>query len=245
MTSQRYISSRRLLTLIVSLSSVLGYSTTSGSNGSFVRPFGIEDLSSNPLIRFPENPKPKDQSPTRLKKKQSYDLGIGKNPPVSTMTSRRNEKRMPTFTGKTIEETVMYWSEHEAVREYPSPLLKSPTSTISSTRPELPKVQFERRSQDSLKIEPYPFLSSNQKYRSKSEVSIQDHTSFPYQRGKSLSLCSSRTPSTTKCSNGEAPAGAPSFHARPTSDSTQLDVNTVWVEMMIHSQRQEIIQATK
>jgi hypothetical protein len=134
---------------------------TSTSNRPFARPFGNEAYSSAIVKKQP-----------LVRTKPNYDLGLGKNKPVY------GEAQSMT------DDVTKFLLEHESVRPYPSPLLQE------KKRP-IPKVQLERKSEDTLHIQ------------------SRGHTIVP--------------------------------HISTTSDA-QLDVNTVWVEMMIYSEKMKLVK---
>jgi hypothetical protein len=61
---------------------------------------------------------------SRTKPRASYNLGLGRNPPIVSESKETASFRRVNFNEyppAAIEAVTQYWVEHEAVREYPSP----------------------------------------------------------------------------------------------------------------------------
>jgi len=136
----------------------------------------------------------------------TYDLGLGKNQPVTLTNPLQNSKASEE---RTVYEAIHYWNEYESVREYPRPQSSTSTSTSTSipagkARKVLPVVNPTRQNRDVLAI------WSNSDGRRKEHP--QQHQIIR---------------------ESAAPTIMTSFSSRP----VKLDVNTVWVEMLIHSEQ--------
>lgn len=105
-----------------------------------------------------------------------------------------------------------YLMEHEAVSSYPSPLDSNTRSQQSkSKRKNLPKVNHRRHSEDVLHI--------------RDSLPIQNH-------GKNCNGDNASHPVIVPIQKYSAESG---------TTGTQLDVNTVWVEMMLHNERSKAL----
>jgi len=150
-----------------------------------------------------------EKQETAPPRKFKYDLGLGKNKPV---TNRRADEM--SRTDDTSLDPARFMIEHEAVSKYPSPLDSNSNShhqTISS-RKNLPKVQHRRHSEDVLHIRDFPSIRNGQENDNNDD-------------------------------NSRHPVIVP-VHRLSTESSalmTKLDVNTVWVEMMLHNERNKIL----
>ena len=140
-------------------------------------------------------------SKTKMKR-ASYDLGIGKNPPV---VYGQPSQSPPTNTYVNIEESTRFWVEYEATQEFPAPIVEIPKKPVTSKTP-VPKVQPKRRTKDALHIQ-HPPVNNRR----------------------------ASTSSTSSSENGEKLLGSVPSMRRISND--QLDVNTAWVEMMLHSEQ--------
>ena len=189
------MSTMKLLSLVLTLSSsAMGY-TQPASRPSFIRPLGgLKEL--QVPRRVPSNivlPPTEEMAPTK-KMKAAYDLGIGKNKPVHGDSN-------PIWANTNKLEATQFLVEHYATRDLPSPLLGSPENVIPE-RPAVPKVEPRRRTTDALHI---------------------------------------HTPLSRASHEPTMPAAQPFDRStlpliQATSDA-QLDVNTIWVEMMLHSEQ--------
>ena len=154
----------------------------------------------------------------------NYNLGIGKNPPVYGKSSKFNANNPIDVR----ESTTQYWIEHEATREYPSPQLlveaslsRPHQSLSSSSSLSTPQSASTKRSPPLSTVQP--------KRRSQDALHIQHPRT-------------STTASTRDAATGFQPAAVvllPSIHR---TSNAQLDVNTVWVEMMLHNEQMKAMQ---
>jgi len=144
------------------------------------------------------------------RRKLKYDLGLGKNKPV---TNKRTEET-PSIN-KAFDPT-RFLIEHESVRSYPSPLdLGSESQSRNKNRTKnkrkiLPKVQHKRHSEDVLYIRDCDYV-----------INGKDNC-------KDDSFCH--------------PIIVPinHFYVGSNIPATKLDVNTVWVEMMLHNEQKKL-----
>ena len=139
--------------------------------------------------------------PTTAPRKVTYDLGLGKNKPV---TKKRAEKTNPTDIS---QHPAQFMIQHDAVSDYPSPLDMISKSNVPSKpkRKNLPKVNHRRHSEDVLHIR-----DSHDQNNNKND------------------------------GNSRHPIIAP-ITTLPGTVATKFDVNTVWVEMMLHNERNKML----
>ena len=151
--------------------------------------------------------------------RSTYDLGIGKNKPVLSKRDNDGTFNAAVSQPQSVFEATRYWSDHEAVREYPSPTQSTEDMFANDIKPKkaLPMVNPTRQAHDVLTI----LVGTN-------SSPLDD-------------------PSTTTAEQRQQkkhPIMVPSTEQR----GPQLDVNTVWVEMLIHSeqlkQQQRLVLAT-
>ncbi len=154
-----------------------------------MRPMGLEEIQA---IRV--SPKKSDSKVDKeMPKVQRYDLGIGKNQPVY---GKASQAKIP----ENNFESTRYLVDHDATREYPSPI-QQPIKT--PTKHSIPIVQHQRRTKDVLHID-HPTPANKNHHRG-------GHSSSSHSNPISLP------------------------HIRATSND-QLDLNTIWVELMLHSE---------
>jgi len=140
-------------------------------------------------------------------RKFEYDLGLGKNKPVT------DKGLGETPLVDTNLAPTQFLVEHESVRPCPSPLnsdsesLTRNTKGLEKKRKNLPKVQHRRHSEDVLHI----------RDRHSIENAIYDYND----------------------DNLSHPVIAPvnCFSAGCNGRAAKLDVNTIWVEMMLHNEK--------
>lgn len=144
--SEQLLSMRTLL-ILMALPSVLGYATSAPST----KPNFL------PLIARHQAP-----SETSLRA-QKYDLGLGKNPPLTT--DCKTEKQ--TLDVQTASQ---FWMANEPARTFPSPLREDfnpvseqPLQQVSRKRKPIPRIIPKRQSQDVLSISKDRVMSRSQK----------------------------------------------------------------------------------
>lgn len=149
----------------------------------------------------------KEANTLPTKSKSNYDLGLGKNKPV---TNKRVKEALRVDASL---DPTRFLVEHEVVSKYPSPL-DSDSNLISSHRPKsdrknLPKVKHRRHSEDVLRIRDSPSVGNEHSNHNNDD-------------------------------NSRHPVIAP-IHRFSTESITKLDVNTVWVEMMLHNEQNKVL----
>mmetsp|Transcript_2331 Transcript_2331/g.6219 ORF Transcript_2331/g.6219 Transcript_2331/m.6219 type:complete len:217 (+) Transcript_2331:120-770(+) len=181
-------------------------------------------VTTTPLVLTSFEPiKPQTEDPLVVEeiineKTFKYDLGIGKNPPV---VNRYADDYLSSLD-KGYNPT-QFLVEHETVRPYPSPLdldfqslprnIENQNELKQRKRKNLPKVHHRRHSEDVLRIED---PTCNRKTRG------TDHNN--------VHLCRPTiVPINRKISVDKNPR------------AVKLDVNTVWVEMMLHHEHSKTI----
>jgi len=141
-----------------------------------------------------------------------YDLGLGKNQPVN------NDNGNESSSSKQRSPPTQFLVEHESVRPYPSPLNLGSQSESSNNRNEaksrrknLPKVQPRRQSKDVFHIRDPTHMGNT-----------KDNNAF-----------------------GQHPVIVPINHSsvgrNNNEPAVKFDLNTVWVEMMLHSEHKKLI----
>ena len=246
-------------------SSVWGYSTT--VNEPFARPFGVSKdikrvlVTTAPILNddvsvsrasTPSgtkittdgniNEKTTPTTPT----KSTYDLGIGKNQPVVAFKGRITAASASTSTTSRNDEisveNVQYLMEYESVREFPSPTnnVQQVAEVIlqvvkqqhgqedlrnnNNKKKQLPKVQLQRKAEEDLLI-----VDSNHYYNEKDETKKEDcaATAVSQQQQQQTIL--------QKPKHGNK-------MIVPISNA-KLDLNTAWVEMLIHNEQMKAATA--
>ena len=174
------------------------------------------------------------------KKKIKYDLGLGKNPPVYILSSSSDEEGF----GNNVTH---YLVEHESVRPFPSPLMSS-SSVIIDSRSNIIDENKKYTKDDSKENDKKKNQSENIKRRlnknlpkirhvrkSKDILHIHDKDEGRRVRNNNNENLTAvivpieyfLSPTTTSESN------------KPVAVTTKFDLNTVWVEMMIHNEHKK------
>lgn len=166
------------------------------------QPSGTSQSSAATTIKY-------EKQETTPPRKFKYDLGLGKNKPV---TNRRADET--PLTDDASLDPMRFMIEHEAVSKYPSPLDSNSKTNhqTKSARKNLPKVQHRRHSEDVLQIQDSPSICNEKDNRSNGDNSLHP-VIVPIHR----------------------------FSAESSAPVTKLDVNTVWVEMMLHNERNKVL----
>ena len=147
------------------------------------------------------------------RRKPKYDLGLGKNKPVVTHTTRA--EIMPPTDNDHIFEPTRFLIEHESVRSYPSPMDSKISGSQSRTdnrkNKNLPRVKHRRHSEDVLLIRDPDSITNADAYY--------------------------------KDDNVRHPVIVPIHHFSTgmNGQAEKLDVNTVWVEMMLHNEQKKFL----
>lgn len=139
--------------------------------------------------------------------KYKYDLGLGKNNPMTNKTSGE------TTPVDNNQEPTQFLIDHQSVRPYPSPLnlesQKREGNSSKNKRENLPEIQHRRHSKDVLHIRDVPTIASSMDDYNK------DHSFHPIIVPVNMLY--------------------PGY-SRPVE---KLDINTIWVEMMIHDEQKK------
>jgi len=144
-----------------------------------------------------------------------YDLGLGKNKPV---TNNKTAEETPSINND--QEPTQFLIDHESVRQYPSPLnfdSESQNRKINRSKNErkiLPKVRHRRHSEDVLHIRDIPTIAS----------SVDDSNGGDY------------------CHPIIVPVKQ--NYAGINGSIEKLDINTIWVEMMLHDEQKKFSMST-
>lgn len=223
--SHRY-STKRLAFLVLSTlllrDGVSSYSTSAPSGWRPVHnvPGRIDPVASawatvpeNTVTTTSRNVPTSDAAIHSVSKRVSYDLGMGRNQPVRSATHKPafiNVDSRPVV----IEEAAQYLFEHESVREYPSPL-------VAAINRETLKAQAA--------VAAAAKVGSPQKQSSS--------TSFPVLIPNRVTDDSvlKIVPSIHPAAEGKPCAVA----QQSMTTSNQFDLNTAWIEMLIHEQQQK------
>ena len=147
-----------------------------------------------------------DGQHSTVRRKVTYDLGLGKNKPV---INKRAEETKPTDVSP---DPAQFMIQHDAVNKLPSPLDAASKSDAhsKSARKNLPKVNHRRHSEDVLHIRDFPAVRKNDQNDHRND----EKTSHPT-IGRTTTF--------------------------PGATEAKLDVNTVWVEMMLHNERNKML----
>lgn len=140
MTPQSYtITSLRTLIILLTLPSVLGYTTSTPRT----KPALLTKPAPTKRQSAPSSPPP-----------QRYDLGLGKNAPLNT-----SQTQLPV---QDVQTASQFWSSNEPAVTFPSPLSRGdePSESIVQPQPKLSKkpkrksvpLNHKRQSQDLLEI---------------------------------------------------------------------------------------------
>jgi hypothetical protein len=202
-------------------------------------------------------------SPTEsIRHVQTYNLGLGKNLPVRSHRAviTENEDDVRTWN---VEEVTRHWNDHLATQSFPSPLLQdsadadnagttSQSTTILQNQKFLSpsKLQSQSHKQKMGLIIPQRrmddvlFIRVDQEQPrdpSSSCKALLGDTS-----GASRTFVKTKKTSTTTTTSTLAVASVsatritvPTIMSSKKSSSQQWDVNSIWVEMLLHQQQQE------
>jgi hypothetical protein len=180
----------------------------------------VEEQRQQPQNLTPSNSQ-QQQSPLQQNGPVSYSLGLGKNSVVRySSTNRQNDST-------DIIEAVQYWNEHEAVNEYPNPALiaRARASILESSAQTLvtQKVHAAKTIKKvSTAVPPRIILQRFFQDQLPITTTEQHQRQQQQQHGDVVVDKSSTTIPTMK---SRAPV------------VRQFDLNTPWVEMLIHEQQ--------
>ncbi|CAB9505551.1 expressed unknown protein [Seminavis robusta] len=139
-----------------------------------------------------------------------YDLGIGKNPPFSGSIGAVLQSQEPSD----IYDACQYLIEHEAVRDIPNP-----TNT--------PREQYGAQPE------------SNQRPKTSNRIVNKPKIIYP-KRSESVLFTSDRSLRAKKSLRRANRTIKPASVVGMTDSNDELDINTVWVEMLVHSEQSRV-----
>ena len=213
MSSNHRLSTTKLLFLLSTMlpSTAFSYSVATPSSsfpyGSNAKPFGVHDF---PSVTVKKDITPERQTNTDDEQQQprthKYDLGIGKNQPLYGGTKRRQE----------YASTVEFLMEHDAVNALPSPLDNDWEQLQQKQRQQQQSLSTQQETgTKKMKKRVLPIVNHVRKSQDILDIrhDHNDHNRLPHMTKKK----------TTKSDTSH-------------DDSTKMDMNTAWVEMLIHTQ---------
>merc|ERR1712130_103527 len=127
-----------------------------------------------------------------------------------------------------MAEVLMHWNQYESAREFPSPLNKSEELQYETNFKKLPTARAAagtRSRRKMVPINPVRFVEDS--------LPILATENYNNQERRPYSSPTSTTTTTT------AKSATPVMVRKSDSSSQQLDVNTAWVEMLIHSEQRK------
>merc|ERR1711865_631549 len=167
-----------------------------------------------------------------------YDLGIGKHPPV--LSSSSSSVVLKNKEENTEHDPAQYLREHVAVRDFPSPLLlHDPTITTETllltaqtrtekTKKKFPKLRHVRQSQDIFYI-----------HDSITAATTTDKRGEVVHRRNGDGNTKHAAPNSNNNDDDEDWECDYPIIARTIPRKTKFDLNTIWVEMLIHSEHKK------
>lgn len=170
-----------------------------------------------------------------------YDLGLGKNHPViarskkefhmpkATTENRQQHQQKENYDATSVtHDAVRYWIGHESVNKYPSPL------DNNEKLPALPD-NINNDNGNEITLVKNANQRGNTMKRNKRKHLIQPR---PKRMLEDVLLILD----TSMTEDEQNPSSLPTMVTRPTAQHTpQLDVNSVWVEMLIHKEQQQLV----
>jgi hypothetical protein len=216
----RRLNRRRQILFTITSFSELALRTSAYATQSSAHP--CDTLSQAKMkMRMPYRKVPSQTASSNVRIPQGrYDLGLGRNPPVRGAPSNSKQQTIP----HQVYEAVQFCNEHQAVMEYPSPQrnqqLRSEQDQRSAISATASTVSFCDRTAKATKN--LPFVQPKRL----SPDLIDIHAS---QVG-----CGQVNERDGRRS-GRHPIATVTPHARK---SSELELNTAWVEMLIHEQLQ-------
>ena len=196
-----------------------------------------QTTSSNDVVDFVNS----DMTERRNKKKKiKYDLGIGKNKAINNDNDNNNNDSNLSSSDEGLinPNPTQFLVEHEAVRPYPSPTNNSNNSNnnqndkekskgANNNNKKLPIISHVRRSEDVLHIQD-PTNADAGEYHNGDNNNLGGHpiiipiNSYDYSSSSSIG---------DDISNKSA-------------EVVKFDLNTVWVEMMLHNEHKKLTSAS-
>merc|ERR1712194_206705 len=171
---------------------------------------------------FPDNYEKHDNT-----KKIEYDLGSGKNHAVNRINHDNELLSLSHLTSEErLKDPTQFLVEHEAVRSYPSPLINSKSSQINDYQDNEQKNKSSSNKNSKNKQRNLPIVRHIRK--SQDFLHIQDVSEV----------------NDSDESFDQQPIIIPINHSSSTGDNkpvVKFDLNTVWVEMMLHNEHKKMI----
>lgn len=169
---------------------------------------------------FPDNYQKNDNT-----KKIKYDLGLGKNHAINSGNDNNNFSSLSHLSSEErLKDPTQFLVEHEAVRSYPSPLINSKSSQINDYR------NNEERNKS----------SNNNSKRKRKNLPIVRHV----RKSQDFLHIQDAAEVDNNEGFGHHPIIIPINHSSSVGDNTpvvKFDLNTVWVEMMLHNEHKKMI----
>merc|ERR1712194_95890 len=160
-------------------------------------------------------------------KKIEYDLGLGKNHAVNRINHDNELLSLSHLSSdERLKDPTQFLVEHEAVRSYPSPLINSKSSQINDNQhnEELNKSSGNNNSKN--KQRSLPIVRHIRK--SQDFLHIQDAAEVN-DSDESFDQQTIIIPINYSSSTGD------------NKPAVKFDLNTVWVEMMLHNEHKKMI----
>merc|ERR1712194_616284 len=160
-------------------------------------------------------------------KKIEYDLGLGKNNAVNR-TNHDNELLSLSHLSseERLKDPTQFLVEHEAVRSYPSPLINSKSSQINDNQNNEERNKSSSNNNSKNKQRNLPIVRHIRK--SQDFLHIQD-ASEVNDSDESFDQQTIIIPINNSSSTGD------------NNPAVKFDLNTVWVEMMLHNEHKKMI----
>ena len=139
-----------------------------------------------------------------------YDLGLGKNGPVTTRSEQATKSTTTTTESTTAYETAQYWNEFESVNPLPNPSeqLRNAAQAVTTAATGTASNNSNNKKKNP---RPNPRVMPKRFHRDDFAIQMQ-------QQQQELPVMS-------------------------TSNRRNFDVNTAWVEMLIHEQELKLVAA--
>merc|ERR1711966_328887 len=216
-------------------------SSSSSKSSSIPPPLPSTIAATSAALEIPQQETILNRNTPKVTRKTTaikYDLGIGKHPPVLSLSSSS-----VVFKNKeenTEHDPTQFLREHVAVRDFPSPLLlHDPTATtetlllITETRTEktkkkFPKLRHVRQSQDIFYIHDSTTAAAT----------TTDTRGEVVHRNGDGNTKHAATNSNNNDDDEDWECDYPII-ARTIPRKTKFDLNTIWVEMLLHSEHKK------
>jgi hypothetical protein len=177
-------------------------------------------------FQFADHQQPREQQHRHQKKRVSYSLGLGKNLPVGC----KNTDLRAHSVVHDVHEAVQYWNEQENVNEYPNPLTVARAREAALLDRQVQKQQLQAKTVKGATLKPriVPTRFFGDALPIFSEPAQQQQQ--PPRNREHLARNDKSTPVLTS---------VPTMRSRkPVVD--RFDLNTPWVEMLIHEQQMKL-----